>query len=295
MHNSTPGLPRPESRADTGRMPKRLLPLLTIGLVVAHARAALATAADDFRLPDMQVAGELSLQDFAFPRKSDVKEPGFPERSPFIDVQFPGRAAFDGVATGTASVGVLLDQNGRPLDFLLIRYTRDYFGQALLEEAKRSEFTPKQIRGTAVPGPFTITYNFEPPAGLTHISGFEAASRRAEVVQGGPGLAYEPQIETALDGGQLEPVQIRIPVLPPQLARPDKRPVRVLVSFYVDEAGRVRLPGAESDLEPELVAYALHAVQQWAFKPPTIKGRPVLVRTMRAVTFREMPPAAKAK
>jgi outer membrane biosynthesis protein TonB len=86
---------------------------------------------------------------------------------------------------------------------------------------------------------------------------------------------------------------VKIPVLPSSLAKRDKRPVRVLVSFYVDEQGRVRLPEVESALEPELVIHAVNALYQWAFQPPTIKSKPVLVRAMRAVTFREAPAAGK--
>lgn len=267
---------------------------------MATGRSAPATATapalttDPLHLPDFKVTGGPALKDFTFPAKGFVTAPSFPANDPFISVQFPGRAVFEGVATGRATVGVMLDQAGQPADFLLIRYTRPYFGQALLEEAKRQKFTPKRLGEIAVPGTFTFSYHFEPPGGLTSISSFEASGRRAEEVQGGAGFGYQPHQETELDGGQLEPVRVKIPELPPSLAKRDKRPVRVLVSFYVDEQGRVRLPEVESALAPELVVHAVNALYQWAFKPPTIKAKPVLVRAMRAVTFREAPtPAPK--
>jgi hypothetical protein len=277
-------------------MPQRFLTLLAVGLLATGVPAPAAEApppveGETLQLPDMKVGGGGRLEDFVFPAKKEVVPPDFPANDPFINVQFPGHALFEGVATGRATVGVMLDQAGRPLDFLLIRYTRDYFGQALLAEAKHRGYTPKRLHGTAVPGPFTFSYHFEPPDGLTSISSFEAAERRAEEVGGGARYIYEPHREEELDGGRLEPTRVRIPVLPAGSIPPDKRPVKALVSFYVDEQGRVRLPNVESALAPELVAPALGALQQWAFKAPQMKTKPVLVRAMRAVTFREAPAA----
>lgn len=244
------------------------------------------------QLPDMQVLGSRAPGvDFVLPSRKEMTPADFPPNDPFIHVQYPGRAFYEGVATGRATVGVMLDQTGKPADFLLIRYTRDYFGKALLAEAKTQGYQPKRLNGVAIPGTFTFSYHFEPPEGLSNISSFEAAERRLEAVGGGAAYVYEPHKEAELDARQLEPLRLSIPVLPASHATPDGRPVKVLVSFYVDEQGRVRLPNIESSLAPELVAPALGALQQWAFKPPTIKTKPVLVHAVRALTFRPAPTA----
>jgi len=276
-------------------MSLRLLTLLAVSLVIASARAAdpvpaAETDNDTLQLPDMKSVGGFALKDFVFPEKSAIMPPAFSANDPFIKVQFPGRAVYDGVATGRATVGVMLDQAGKPVDFLLISYTKDYFGQALLEETRHREFTAKTVDHAAIPAAFVFTYLFEPPTGMTSISNFEAGSRRSETVQGGPKLAYEAHREMDLDAGQLELKQLAVPVLP---SRYGTQPVRALVSFYVDEQGRVRLPNVESALVPELLVGAVRALQQWSFKPPTIKGQPVLVHAVRVLTFR--PEAAPAK
>lgn len=261
---------------------------LVTGLTAAAADSRLTVEGETLQLPDMKVTAG---KEFVFPEKKAVTPADFPSNAPYIDVQYPGHAFHEGVATGRATVGVMLDQTGRAVDFLLIRYTRDYFGQALLAEAKRQEYRPKRLHGVAIPATFTFSYHFEPPAGLTNISSFEAAERRAEEVGGGPPYRYEPHREEELDGRQLEPLRLAIPQLPAGYVLPDSRPLKVLVSFYVDEQGRVRLPNVESVLPPELVAPALAALQHWAFKPPTLKTKPVLVRAVRAVTFRGAPAA----
>jgi TonB family protein len=271
---------------------RRFLPLLVVSLLGVSLQGAgsppsSGRADDTVHLPDMQVAGGLSLKDFDLPRESDLKAPDFSASDPFLKVQFPGQAVHAGVATGSATVGVFVDATGQPKDFLLIRCTQDYFGAALLDEARRRTYTAKQFKGAPIPSAFTFTYSFEPPAGMNAISNFEAASRRAQDVQGGAQFIYRPRNETELDGGKLVPTQIALPTLPRALVPADGKPVRALVSFYVDEKGRVRLPNVESSLSPQFTAAAIAALQQWAFKPPVIKGQPVLVHTMRAMTFRE--------
>ena len=66
-------------------------------------------------------------------------------------------------------------------------------------------------------------------------------------------------------------------------------PVKVVASFYVDEAGRVRLPSIESAPSPALIPNAIRAVEHWQFKPPTMGGQPVLVFTTWAVKFVAFP------
>jgi hypothetical protein len=276
---------------------RRFLPLLVaslLGVSLCGADPKKAPPEDDtLQLPNMQVPGGLSLKDFVFPAENELKAPDFTANDPFLNVQFPGEAVHDGVATGRATVGVFLDAAGQPKDFLLIRCTQKYFGAALLEEAKRRTYTAKQVKGAAIPATFLFSYAFEPPPGMNAISNFEAASRRAEDIQGGASYVYRPRNESEIDGGELVPTRVAIPVLPKALIPPDGKPVRALVSFYVDEQGRVRLPNVESYLPPQFVTAAVAALQQWAFKPPVVKGQPVLVRTMRSLTFREEGKAAK--
>ncbi len=75
-------------------------------------------------------------------------------------------------------------------------------------------------------------------------------------------------------------------MIPPDYAARDGKAPRVLVSFYVDEHGHVRLPNVESAPSPALIADAIEAIQRWEFKPPTREGKAVLVSAFRVVTFR---------
>ena len=271
--------------------------MFTALLLLQTGRAARATPATEgptVRLPDLQ-ATLPGFEDFKFPAKGEVIRADFLDGSATLMVTYPGKAFSAGVPSGSATVGVMLDPQGRAVDFLLVRYTQPYFGEALLQEAKTLKFSPKRLLGIPVYGSFHFTYAFEAPAGLSNISSFDAFSRRIETVGGGSKYLYAPHSEKEIDRGQLEPLRIDVPVLPAGYPLANNQPVRVVVSFYVDEQGRVRLPNIESSLPAALMPRALAALQMWAFKPPTLMGEAVLVQAARALTFRAANETAPAR
>ncbi len=64
----------------------------------------------------------------------------------------------------------------------------------------------------------------------------------------------------------------------------------VIVSFVIDETGRVRVPIAERAEDPALIAAALAVVGDWRYEPPTDGGEPVLVEERNTLTFRPRGP-----
>jgi len=240
-------------------------------------------------LPPMTVVGQL-LKDYPFFPKSEVTAPDFSPHTPPIDMQFPGQAYNDGVTDGNATVGVELDAEGHPTDFLLIRYTKRYFGDELMREAHRQDYTPRQVKGMAVPGRFNFGTRFSPKLVL-QMNSFNAIEERNEEIEGGPRFIYEPHLEKELDGDGLVSVASTVAFIPDGYEPPAGKAVKAIVSFYVDETGRVRLPNVESAASPVLIPNAVKAVSHWAFQPPTVKGKPVLVFTLWSVSFIRYPAA----
>ena len=279
---------------------KRLRLSLVLGVLSVSLRAEPAAPAgapkpDDpvIVLPPMEVATEAEgrLADRHFPKAEELRA-DFSASMPPLQAQYPGHAFSEGVYKGTATVGVMLDAAGKPIDYLLVRYTKLYFGESLLRAAHRQQFAARQVRGVAVPGSFCFTYEFAPPSQTVYLTGLDAAERRREEIAGGPRLIYEPHREIKTDAGGLQLTHIAVPLLPDGYAAPDGKPVTAIVSFYVDESGRVRLPNVEYAASPTLVPNAIAAISRWTFKPATIKGEPVLVFAKRVVTFRPRPAAA---
>jgi len=223
-----------------------------------------------------------------------VNPPGFPAfaageftpaglgpREPEVVVEFPGSAATRGVPTGSAMVSVLVDAAGRAEDLLVTGCTDLAFGKALLEEARTLRYQAAKFRGVPVPARFELGYKFV----AQRIAGnpMDAARLKADKT-GKPVLAYTAVPAGKLDR-RLESTHAVLPELPADYRAADGAAVKVFVTFYVDEDGKVRVPNVESAASPALVAAAIQAVRQWSFKPPQAKGRPALVFTGSAVSF----------
>jgi hypothetical protein len=61
--------------------------------------------------------------------------------------------------------------------------------------------------------------------------------------------------------------------------------VRVQVTFFIDEHGKVRLPAVPAGTQPELADLAIKAMKEWKFEPPTRQGQPVLVAAEQEFAF----------
>jgi hypothetical protein len=242
-------------------------------------------------LPQVTVQAD-PLKDYHLFPPSVVTRPDFAPNAAPIDLFFPGKAYKDGITQGYATVGVELDEKGRPVDFLLIRYTQPYFGDSLMREAQRQTYSARQVMGMAVPGRFDFSNRFVPTMAV-ELNAIGAADERRDEVRGGPPYLYQPHLAKEVDGGELVITNTTYPIIPDNYAWPDGKPLHVLVSLYVDETGRVRLPNVESAPSPILIAHALEAVSHWSFKPPLIKGKPVLVFALWQVVF--VPKSAVAK
>ena len=238
---------------------------------------------DVVTLPPMVVEAE-SAKNYPLFKRDEVVFPGFFDKATPMDLFYPGKAYADGITEGFATVGVMLDAEGKPTDFLILRYTQPYFGKSLLQEAHEQQYAPRRVKGVAVPGRFDFGYRFIPTMTI-QISLFADIQQRYDEVQGGPRFIYQPHLERDIDGGGLVQTKSAVAFIPDGYVAPQGKAIKALVSFYVDEQGHVRLPSVESAASPLLIPNAIKAIEHWEFKPPTIDGQPVLVFTAWAVRF----------
>ena len=135
-------------------------------------------------LPNVTVEAE-SAKNYPFFKRAEVVPPGFSDTGHPIDLFYPGKAYVDEFSEGSATVGVMLDADGRATDFLVLRYTQKYFGDSLLREAREQSNAPRRVRGVAVPGRFDFGYRFVPTV-VMQMTGFGAIEERYAEVEGGP-------------------------------------------------------------------------------------------------------------
>lgn len=234
-------------------------------------------------LPKMTVTSARLNPSVLLPRQA-LTPPDF--KGVPAELVFPARARHEGIFDGRAVVGVMLAADGRSTDILLLKYSKRYFGDELLMVVRNERFTPRRIRGVAVPGRLNIGHKFQ-VGGSVAMSPMDALAeftrRVAYTLDGGAPYEFEPCLEQATDGGTLRFIHTEVPALAQGLAPLGGEPLTVIVSFYVDGDGLVRLPNVESDTPPAVIVSVLRAVAAWRFSPPTVKQHPALVFAIRAM------------
>lgn len=262
---------------------------LTTTLLFAAARADTPASPNPTQretptvMAPMTVLGD-KLQDYPLFPPKEVVEANFGPHTATPDLFYPGQAIADGITEGYATIGIEVDETGKPIDYLVIRYTQPYFAASMLRAAKRQDFGARVVKGVAVTGRFNYGMRFVPDGPVT-LNSFNAAQERRNEIRGGPLFMYEPHMEKTLDGGGLTMVDSTVALIPDGYTPPSDKPLLVLVSFYVDETGKVRLPNVEAAPSPLLIRNAIQAVNHWSFRPPTWRGKPVLAFSLYKVVF----------
>lgn len=184
-------------------------------------------------------------------------------------VVYPESALSDGVE-GQVVVRFVVEPDGTASHLEAVRSPDDRLSEAALAAVQASPFTPGRQDGTVVRAMHALPITFrlpEPPADV-------------------PGQAGVPPVPPTLIGG-LRGLTGR--VVYPEAARRAGVEGTVLVTFIVDEDGRVMAPEIASSDHPALNRAALDAVIPSRFTPGQIGGQPVKVRYTVPVSFRLRP------
>ncbi|MBI2512614.1 MAG: TonB family protein [Opitutae bacterium] len=189
------------------------------------------------------------------------------------DLAFPLQLLHRGVTSGEVHVMLKVGPDMRLKDALVTAYTHKAFADATLAALAQGTFHPQRIDGQPVTTLVPLIVRFE-VNGLLVVERF--ANSETELRAGD--FAYQPCEAARLD----RPLQILAAPSPGCL-----QGVRgqVIVEYYVDESGRVRMPEIVEAENAVLAGLSLQAVEQWQFTPPSCKGRPVLVRVRQAFVF----------
>jgi len=251
----------------------------------------------------MTISNETPEPDLLIP-KGDLTEATFADKEP--EIEYPHRARFDRVSEGRAAIGIMLDAEGNATDFVPIRYTHPAFAEEMIDAIRKEQFNPRKIKGVAVPGRFYVVRTFalsdrsmsdetKPVAvAMNPMEQMGEMSNRVSNSKDGPPFVYKAHSESEIDGHLLKVVAVAAPVIPPGCEPTTGQALKIVVSFYVDGGGDVRLPNVDSPATPSLVANTIKAVTGWKFERPTIKGKPALVFTTRTMTVEVATPSTNS-
>lgn len=200
---------------------------------------------------------------------------------------FPPDLIQIGVREGEVRVAFSVDAKGAIEDCLAIAYTHPDFARVTLAAIKHWRFEPARLRGEAIAAASEVAVHFEIQGTvIVSLTALESMSMRSfSLLESRE--SFRPCALRELDRIPV-PIAAPSPRFPARLAAPGSAE-HVIVTFFIDEEGRVRLPSIDPGNDPELAAIAIDALRTWQFEPPTRKGRPVLVRASQRFNFRAVP------
>jgi TonB family protein len=192
---------------------------------------------------------------------------------------YPVRAAKAGLTAGKARLALRIDPVGRLDDALVIAYSEREFADAAMLAVSQWRFKAGRVNGEPAFGLIEVTFEFDVNKPLANAR----IGPQDETYFGADKYQYE-----AVSPGQLDqpptPTHTVNPTYPRDWAQRGLTG-SVVVDFYIDEQGRVRMPEIVSADQPELAWIVLPAIVKWHFAPPIRKGQPVLVKAEQTFAF----------
>jgi TonB family protein len=195
---------------------------------------------------------------------------------------FPTRLKNSTLMEGEAWVVIKIDLEDQLEDWLVTGYTRKEFADEAVEALKEWKYETTRLRGQKWGTIREVHFLFSRTGVVISQTGMESIASYMEQLMP-TGTAFRAYKLRELDRIPV-PIKVVSPAYPKELAGKGVKG-KVLVDFYVDETGKVRLPGALEWSNDVLANLAVTAVKEWQFEPPTYKGAPVLLQVSQEFAF----------
>ena len=193
-------------------------------------------------------------------------------------VKFPLQMLHRGITTGEVHLVLKISPDAVLQDTLVTAYTNKVFADTAVDALQYGKFRPLLVDGQPVTTITSLVVRFE-TNGIVFVERNAVDTMDLQLNR----FAYEPCAPGRLDR-PLQPIATARPPYPIELDHQGARG-RVVIDYYVDETGRVRMPVVDESENPTLASLSLAAVEQWQFNPPLSRNKPVLVRVRQKFEF----------
>jgi TonB family protein len=206
-----------------------------------------------------------------------------------VDPVFPDSLIATYRRGGQVTLLISVNTQGKLSEWLPLRYTDPAFSDAAVAALKEWKFEPARLHGEPVPVSIELIFNFEVKGVVVSVTASDTVTAQMNDLIGHH--SYAPCTLRELDRIPV-PLKTVSPIYPEELAVLGASG-DVIVEFYIDERGRVRMPIVTGQPHQELANLAVDAVRQWQFEPPTRRGHPVLVKVRQVLRFTPKPTQKK--
>ncbi len=201
---------------------------------------------------------------------------------------FPSMLKNMGISEGKVRMVVAVNAEGNLLDYLVVEATHEAFARAVEEVVSDWSFVPPTENGQPYSIATFVDVNFRTdgmmvmsPDMMTVISLFY----NLPIVNEADAI----RVFSVNDLDRIpEPIYVEKPLVPVELLGDEV--YRAVFEFYIDRNGNVHIPvlrNKELDIDERILVIAQDALWKWQFSPPTVKGRPVVVKVAQPLVFQK--------
>ena len=201
-----------------------------------------------------------------------------------VPADFPPDLARLGIIDGWAKLVVGIDEQGRLLDALTIGYSHPQFATAAAAALTRWNYRAATIGGQPIATVTQLDFNFHHDCGGARIVTLTTLDFSDQLK-----LKANKAENKLCSLAELDSAPIPTHLIAPAYSDGDIRRnagKTVVVGFYIDETGCVRLPTIAYADDVDVAKKALAAVEQWRFEPPKSKQRPVITKARQVFVFK---------
>jgi outer membrane biosynthesis protein TonB len=177
---------------------------------------------------------------------------------------------------------VAVDEQGRLADTLVIGHSHPRFAEAAVGALAQWQFHPARGRDGPILSVTPLNFVFRNDGQGASVTAVPAA-------ESGETLPPLPTATSLLvPFSDLDRLPTPVHLVSPAYSDEDARRnagKKVVVQFYIDEAGKVRMPTLTYADDLAVARRAIAAVAEWRFLPPKFQDRPVVTRASQTFKF----------
>lgn len=200
------------------------------------------------------------------------------------ELGFPRLLALREVDEGEARVMIMVEADGKLRDWMVTGYSHPLFAKEALDSLPSWKYEPATFHGHPISTRTELHFQFKREGIIRVIPGDVESARR--MVKDRRRDAFWQRV---CEVQELDAVPEAVVEVTPE--QPDKlgavqREGRVVVDFFIDPEGRVRMPLIVRSDDQAFSQAVLLAITEWRYTPPKKQGVPVMTRVWRQFDFR---------
>ncbi len=207
------------------------------------------------------------------------------------ELGFPSLLALREVDEGEARVMIMVEADGKLRDWMVTGYSHPLFAKEALDSLPTWKYEPATFQGQPISTRTELHFQFKREGIIRVIPGDVESARR--MAKDRRHDAFWQRVCKVQELDAVPEALVEVMPEPPDKLGALHREGRVVVDFFIDPEGRVRMPLIVRSDDEAFSTAVLLAITEWRYAPPKKEGIPVMTRVWRQFDFRPVDSIAK--